>query len=562
MTGGQSHHQVATEPPATFASSECYLIVPQDDQRTFRVNLCPGKFVVGRSQIEVDDRWFINLESPNCAVSRQHAELVLCHNGDAWVADLNSTNGSFLSIRSTEGEGVRLEPGYKYQLSDGALIIFGEIEVRFFRKDVPPPSASMGASAAALRSATPVGPGRSGAALPSAAVSMAAPRAAAAVSEGRVGPMPSVLSTGALVKSSDRPPNHPEPTALASFSNLADDVASMNRRLAAAAPSAEEPPASAAAPVQMDGDGALAAAADLAARNGSSSAGPSKADVYERKESAPSVPDSTGAGDRVDSNRPAASEPEVAATAAGADDSEEPPATAKKPKGKKAAPKKASGAKRTAKAAAEEEEDGREAVTAAAAVDTLPSPPSRRARKDDTRTLISFGASVEACLTGFDTRGRTKIAKMISARGGRVVEEWDSASSNLLVVKESPTGRTPKLIMAVGSGADVVTPIFVERGDVPCADACPGVKVDSHRFTPAKIRSAIVQHRDIGHALAGRSYVTASVTPKASREQLNVIIRGCGGTVAPKGKSAKAIVLEDGDIDAFYNGILTGELHK
>ncbi|KAG5494156.1 hypothetical protein JKF63_01991 [Porcisia hertigi] len=88
-----------------------------------------GKNVIGRSSVPVEGVSFINLESPLAAISRMQAILDVGPNGDAWVTDCNSTNGTFISIRP--GPGTRLEANRYYQLSPGCRLLFGDVECTF-----------------------------------------------------------------------------------------------------------------------------------------------------------------------------------------------------------------------------------------------------------------------------------------------------------------------------------------------------------------------------------------------------------------------------------------------
>ncbi|EPY28496.1 hypothetical protein STCU_00529 [Strigomonas culicis] len=106
-------------------SDSVYCLV--DDDHTDPLHV--GKNVVGRSAVDVEGVQFINIDSPRAAVSRMQAFIEVAPNGDAWITDCKSTNGTFLSVR--EGEGVRLEPNYYYQLTEGCHIVFGDVERRF-----------------------------------------------------------------------------------------------------------------------------------------------------------------------------------------------------------------------------------------------------------------------------------------------------------------------------------------------------------------------------------------------------------------------------------------------
>ncbi|KAG5468890.1 hypothetical protein CUR178_01726 [Leishmania enriettii] len=106
-------------------STAAYALVAQEKQYPLQV----GKNVIGRSSVPVEGVPFINLESPLSAISRMQAFLDIGANGDAWISDCNSTNGTFLSIRP--GPGIRLEANRYYQLSPGCRIVFGDVACTF-----------------------------------------------------------------------------------------------------------------------------------------------------------------------------------------------------------------------------------------------------------------------------------------------------------------------------------------------------------------------------------------------------------------------------------------------
>ncbi|ORC93834.1 uncharacterized protein TM35_000017110 [Trypanosoma theileri] len=89
-----------------------------------------GNNIIGRSAIPVSDGVsFISLESPRAAVSRMQAVIEVAKNGDAWLRDCNSTNGTFAAVGG--GIGIRLEPERFYQLKPGTRITFGDVEMLF-----------------------------------------------------------------------------------------------------------------------------------------------------------------------------------------------------------------------------------------------------------------------------------------------------------------------------------------------------------------------------------------------------------------------------------------------
>lgn len=114
-----------------------------------QVNLLSiGKNIIGRGNVELKGVSYVEISSPNCSVSRVQANIEICPNGDAWISDCNSTNGTFLAVHhegnssmadehATEGLGICLKEKYYYQLSDGCRITFGDVGRVFKRLLMP-----------------------------------------------------------------------------------------------------------------------------------------------------------------------------------------------------------------------------------------------------------------------------------------------------------------------------------------------------------------------------------------------------------------------------------------
>jgi hypothetical protein len=140
----KEEHQLA------MAHAMTYALIAKEKQYPLQV----GKNVVGRSSVPVEGVSFINLESPLAAISRMQAFVDVAANGDAWISDCNSTNGTFLSIRP--GPGIRLEANRYYQLTPGCRIVFGDVECTFEMLGGTPhtpvqPTASLSSSSSATR---------------------------------------------------------------------------------------------------------------------------------------------------------------------------------------------------------------------------------------------------------------------------------------------------------------------------------------------------------------------------------------------------------------------------
>jgi pSer/pThr/pTyr-binding forkhead associated (FHA) protein len=66
----------------------------------------------------------LDAEDPEAKVSRRHARIIL-RDGQYFVEDLGSTNGTFVN------RGKRLAPGVRHALNDGDEIIVGKTFLRF-----------------------------------------------------------------------------------------------------------------------------------------------------------------------------------------------------------------------------------------------------------------------------------------------------------------------------------------------------------------------------------------------------------------------------------------------
>jgi hypothetical protein len=153
MTCQPEFYLVAVDSPTTDAQSP----VTQS-----RFSIQPGKTNwVGRSVVPVEssDFYFINLEPltarrTNPAVSRMHAQIDVAPNGDAWIQDANSTNGTFLAqprpVDSNPDHHLlppmRLVPQRWYQLLDQTTVRLGNVLLRFERYDPQKASAPPAAS--------------------------------------------------------------------------------------------------------------------------------------------------------------------------------------------------------------------------------------------------------------------------------------------------------------------------------------------------------------------------------------------------------------------------------
>ncbi|KAG8349121.1 FHA domain [Trypanosoma vivax] len=95
-----------------------------------------GKTIIGRGPSHgLGGAALFCIESPLLAVSRVQAIIELVSNGDAWLQDCGSTNGTFLSVNA--GLGIRLKPQRVYQLTPGNHIVFGDVRTLFVDESFP-----------------------------------------------------------------------------------------------------------------------------------------------------------------------------------------------------------------------------------------------------------------------------------------------------------------------------------------------------------------------------------------------------------------------------------------
>ncbi len=131
--------------PTPFALSTC------DGSQLFPV--AEGRNVIGRSAASCSEIGFINLDSPRSAISRLHAVIDIAPNHDAWISDCRSTNGTV--VAQSSGVGLLLDPERFYQLTPGAKVTIGDVELMFLRhsgfKEGHSPAAATSQPPAAIR---------------------------------------------------------------------------------------------------------------------------------------------------------------------------------------------------------------------------------------------------------------------------------------------------------------------------------------------------------------------------------------------------------------------------
>lgn len=102
-----------------------YMLLNSETGATFA--LFEGRNLIGRSPSVVDDVFFINLESPRFAISRVHAEIVVAPNGDVWISDAASTNGTQMAVR--DGCAIALAAKRSYYCVSGTMFLFGDVKL-------------------------------------------------------------------------------------------------------------------------------------------------------------------------------------------------------------------------------------------------------------------------------------------------------------------------------------------------------------------------------------------------------------------------------------------------
>jgi pSer/pThr/pTyr-binding forkhead associated (FHA) protein len=88
----------------------------------------PLTFKPGGRRLNVGRGADNDLSLNDTSVSKIHATLLLNSEGTLMVADTGSTNGTFIN-------GRRISYGEARQIEDGDVVGFGDVEVRFRKKD-------------------------------------------------------------------------------------------------------------------------------------------------------------------------------------------------------------------------------------------------------------------------------------------------------------------------------------------------------------------------------------------------------------------------------------------
>ena len=123
-------------PPDEGFCTECGFLLsslpgPEAAQRPlpFLVDATGQKFVL-RAGDNVVGREGADVTLPDRTVSRRHAHVVVQGDGDVWMEDLGSTNG-------TQRAGHPLPPGQRAALGDGTQLQFGAVKLTIYVPDAP-----------------------------------------------------------------------------------------------------------------------------------------------------------------------------------------------------------------------------------------------------------------------------------------------------------------------------------------------------------------------------------------------------------------------------------------
>jgi pSer/pThr/pTyr-binding forkhead associated (FHA) protein len=119
--GDQSSEAVPSRPAEVALNAR---VITPNGQKEFPLTFKPGgkRLSVGRGK---DNELYLN----DATVSKIHAALVMNREGTLLVADIGSTNGTFVN-------GRRIAYGEARQIESGDVVAFGDVEVRFRRVNI------------------------------------------------------------------------------------------------------------------------------------------------------------------------------------------------------------------------------------------------------------------------------------------------------------------------------------------------------------------------------------------------------------------------------------------
>ncbi|CAD2214766.1 hypothetical protein AGDE_00637 [Angomonas deanei] len=156
------------------------------------------------------------------------------------------------------------------------------------------------------------------------------------------------------------------------------------------------------------------------------------------------------------------------------------------------------------------------------------------------------------CVSGMGEEEYDAAVKTIRKSGGKVVETVDKAD---ILVVGTPAKRTPKFIVAVGTGIPVVSIALFSDKDFRKTVEHHVVSLEHEGvvYSSALLRSTTLARRETP-ILSGRTYNIAGVPAKA-KGAAEEIITGCGGT-ANKRKNLSGEKLDETSLAQLFDGIL------
>lgn len=614
--------------------------------------LSVGQTIVGRggaaleAAVSAPDARTLSIDSG--AVSRSHATIVVTHSGDAWIADLGSTNGTHVAtarphIPSSAAAApllrrdsdvvaaaaaqaceaplpvapvpLRLTPmQYYYQLLPGSRVAFGDVECVYEATDaalaelrdprtppLPMPPGVVAAAAAAARSERRAS--RSASRASSRGPGAAPPRVGASAGGSSSGDLVATDAVFAARASAATPPPPSRDGDVAALFDEPGSAGSVHSRHGLALPQRGSSPRPLVAGAVSSSGLVTAASAppsspqprrvrlldddddDDAGANGNGT----------RDGSAPLGRSLTAASNGGEAKPPAAKKArmEAAPAKASASASRPPQPRTKSVPAVPTAPQPppplptapttvaAVGVASSSREAAVAATRGTTAAAAAIVVQReeaeAPSRPQARGKHAPapapTPVPVPGRRPLVACCSGFGSAEKTRATKQIAACGGRVVEEW-GATVTAVVVTGSPAARTPKVVIAVGRGCDVVTLDFFRSGAATSAGVAafvPEVEGPDGSVVPAAaVTAAINKYRAkaaaatgtqtafVG-ALSGRTFFVGGLS-EGRRDAVRSVLEACGGKVLVRRPNAAvgAEAVTDDSYTTLFMDILHG----
>jgi hypothetical protein len=522
--------------------------------------LFEGRNLIGRSLSPIHDVFFVNLESPRSAISRIHAEIIVAPNGDVWVSDANSTNGTHIAVRG--GPGIALGAEKYYYCVGGTRMLFGDVELTLVIDDTligesqlgaalglpqggadgsAPPSNVMSSYFARILSQSPGGVASSLPPIPRTLSDLPAgfvTRARSRSMSRRSSSQPrSRTSKGEEESEIEQPPvkvNFP-------FAGSADRMVAqlLNAGSSIASAGDHVPPSLPAENVASRDDNAAVVGIHPSSE-GRLSGDPQRSSAGSNRSLIPYLDD-----EDVRALPPPVVEGRVAKASA----------TGRREASPAAAPAKPS------TTVARERKQGRANCVEEPEV---PAKKGARTEKAAPPSIHAPAAPVTVCLSGFDSKEKDVLTRLVKSRKGSVVDSMSAKNVDVLVVREPPT-RTPKFLISMGRGRPIVTSRFLEDA-APLSRAyeyLPDLLHNGVRYTGKKMQQVLQNIHTSSDAaikaegvLSGRSFFVSD-TVGAAKQVLVEVIKGCGGQISRKKNDDDVDLVTDAD--EVYRKLLTGE---